>query len=147
MRAETFDVAGDGLFNVSHCLIARLALRNAPWQRRHLGDEHTVLILFNQHAELHLLASFGNNQSAVSIARFVRPGGCKYRIHSQRRRAPNDATLTFLCELGPKEYAITGADGYELSDRWKEALLTKKMIRELWDRIECQEIGGAARTA
>jgi len=61
-----------------------------------------------------------------------------YAIRSWRRRAPKDAVLTFLCELGPPEYAITGADGYELSDRWEEALWMKDQIRALWARIEAE---------
>ena len=56
-----------------------------------------------------------------------------------RKRAPGDATLTFLCELGPPEYAITGADGYELSDRWQEAQTMMTMVRELWRRIEAED--------
>ncbi len=36
-------------------------------------------------------------------------GWWEYGIRSWRERAPKDATLTFLCELGPKEYAMTGA--------------------------------------
>ncbi len=51
-----------------------------------------------------------------------------------RKRAGADATLTFLCELGPPEYAMTGADGYELSDRWQEAQWLKDEVRALWDR-------------
>ena len=66
-------------------------------------------------------------------------GWWEYGFRSWRKRAPQDATLTFLCELGPKEYAITGADGYELSDRWQEALMLKNMIRGLWNRIESEE--------
>ncbi len=69
----------------------------------------------------------------------------EYGIRSWRRRAGPDATLTFLCELGPKEYAITGADGYELSDRWQESLLMKEMIRGLWNRIEAEELAAATR--
>lgn len=72
-------------------------------------------------------------------------GWWEYGFRSWRRRAPADAVLTFLCELGPREYAMTGADGYELSDRWEEAQLLMRMVRDLWRRIEQEEstAGGA----
>ncbi len=61
-------------------------------------------------------------------------GWWEYGMRSWRRRAGPDAVLTFLCELGPPEYAMTGPDGYELSDRWQEALMMKDMVRTLWER-------------
>jgi hypothetical protein len=48
-----------------------------------------------------------------------------------RARAPAD-DLVFLCELGPPTYAITDANGDELSDRWEEALVLRRLARELW---------------
>jgi hypothetical protein len=63
-------------------------------------------------------------------------GWWEYGIRSWRKRAGADAVFTFLCELGPPPYAITGADGRELSDRWQESLLMKDMIRDLWARTE-----------
>jgi hypothetical protein len=52
---------------------------------------------------------------------------------SWRKRNPDDSDCIFLCELGPRDYAITGADGKELSDRWSEALLLKQWATECWD--------------
>jgi hypothetical protein len=71
-------------------------------------------------------------------------GWWEYGFRSWRRRAPPDATLTFLCELGPREYAMTGPDGNELSDRWQEAQTMKDMVRALWRRIEQEERVAAA---
>jgi hypothetical protein len=62
----------------------------------------------------------------------------EYAIRSWKQRAAADATLTFLCELGPPPYAITGPDGKELSDRWKDAVVMKDMIRRLWARIDAE---------
>lgn len=54
-----------------------------------------------------------------------------------RERAASDDTLYFVPELGPGMwYALTGPDGKEMSDRWEEALLLKRHIREIWERLE-----------
>ena len=51
------------------------------------------------------------------------------------RHAGDQAPLVFLCELGPPDYALTGADGRELSDRWEEALLLARWAREIWGEV------------
>lgn len=51
------------------------------------------------------------------------------------RHATDGADLAFLCELGPPDYAITGADGCELSDRWTEAQTLARWARELWSDV------------
>lgn len=60
-------------------------------------------------------------------------GWWAYGFRSWKQRNPNDACLNFLCELGPREYAITGADGEELSDRWQEALIIRDRVRDIWN--------------
>ena len=57
----------------------------------------------------------------------------------QTRHKTDDESLVFLCELGPPDYAITGADGHELSDRWAEALTLARWARELWREVNSPE--------
>ena len=53
-------------------------------------------------------------------------------IAAWRARNGDDATLVFLCELGPPPYAITDANREELSDRWQEALQIRDWAKSIW---------------
>ena len=51
-----------------------------------------------------------------------------------RARNP-EGDCIFVCELGPPEYAMTDAQGREMSDRWAEAQLIMGWVREMWDEL------------
>jgi hypothetical protein len=53
-----------------------------------------------------------------------------------RQRNDDNATLVFLCELGPPGYAITDANGEELSDRWVEAGIIRNWVEEIWRGLD-----------
>jgi hypothetical protein len=86
--------------------------------------------------QVQISLSFPQHQGWVGL--FM--GWWEYAIRSWRRRASPDAVLTFLCELGPPPYAITGPDGAELSDRWQDSLIMKSMIEQLWQRVAAEEV-------
>ena len=86
----------------------------------------------------------------LTVQADVRPygvEGCIPILEGWRRlaRAAGDS-LTFLCELGPKAYAISGPDGNDLSDRWAEARQLKAGIEALWAGLADEAVAaGAAR--
>jgi hypothetical protein len=65
---------------------------------------------------------------------------------SWQARAAVGQDCIFLCELGPRDYAITDANGDELSDRWSEAVLLKAWAATCWAAALAQSTGahGAA---
>jgi hypothetical protein len=66
----------------------------------------------------------------------------KAGMQSWRRRNADDATLIFLCELGPPPYAITDGEQRELSDRWDEALTIREWVRDIWSELDAEERQG-----
>ncbi len=54
-------------------------------------------------------------------------------IRDWRARNTESANLIFLCELGPPPYAMTDANGLELSDRWQEADCIRHWVRDIWN--------------
>ena len=82
--------------------------------------------------QVQLQISFPHHKEWVDL--FM--GWWAYGFKRWRQRAGPDATFTFLCELGPKEYAMTGPDGYELSDRFAESRMLKDMVRDRWLRLD-----------
>jgi hypothetical protein len=66
----------------------------------------------------------------------------KFGMRRWRERNPPDATLIFLCELGPPPYAITDHNQRELSDRWEEALQIRAWVLDIWRELEDEQCNG-----
>ncbi len=64
-----------------------------------------------------------------------------------RQRNARNATLVFLCELGPPPYAITDGQRHELSDRWQESLQIRQWVQEIWALLEAEERNSGMKPA
>ena len=82
--------------------------------------------------QIQVQIGFPQHQEWVAIFR----NWWKEGIRRWRQRNSNDATLLFLCELGPPPYAITDRNRLELSDRWDEALVIRSWIEGIWTELE-----------
>lgn len=71
---------------------------------------------------------FPQHQQWVDIFK----GWWRYGMRQWQQRNDDDATLVFLCELGPPPYAITDGKQRELSDRWQESLQIRDWARDIW---------------
>ena len=78
---------------------------------------------------------FPQHQAWVSTFR----GWWKSGMRRWRKRNAYDATLIFLCELGPPPYAITDRHQRELSDRWQEALTMRSWAQQIWRELELED--------
>lgn len=125
-------LAGD----FSHYIVDReFKLPLAPWERGLIGrciarcDSFQGRVASRQQVQLQI--DFPQHAKWVELfTSFWREGFADWRA----RNASGD--LLFLCELGPPEYAMTGPDGREMSDRWAEALALKAVAEGIWGDLE-----------
>ena len=82
--------------------------------------------------QVQIQINFPQHQEWVEIFK----GWWKQGMREWRKRNDDDATLIFLCELGPPPYAITDANQNELSDRWQESLQIRDWVRTIWAELE-----------
>lgn len=82
--------------------------------------------------QVQIQIDFPQHQVWVDIFKGWWTGG----MREWRKRNADDATLIFLCELGPPPYAITDGDQNELSDRWVESLQIRDWALEIWEDLD-----------
>ncbi len=87
--------------------------------------------------QVQIQIDFPQHQEWVAIFK----GWWKEGMRMWRQRNGKDATLIFLCELGPPPYAITDANQTELSDRWQESLKIRDWVREIWAELDAEDQG------
>ena len=98
----------------------------------HRSDSFQGRVASRQQIQLQL--DFPQHQKWVDLFK----GWWREGMADWRARNPTGDCI-FVCELGPPEYAMTGPDGREMSNRWHEAQIIKGWVREIWE-----DLGGDA---
>ena len=83
--------------------------------------------------QIQLPIGFPQHQKWVELFRDLWREG----LRDWRMRNPS-GDCVFVCELGPPEYAMTDAQGREMSNRWEEALQIKAWVEEIWAELEAE---------
>ena len=123
--------------DLSHYMVDReFKLPMAPWERalisRCLARADSFQGRVASRQQIQLQIDFPQHAKWVALfEEFWREGLADWRARNET------GDLVFLCELGPPEYAMTGGDGREMSNRWEEALKIKTMAEAIW-----AELGG-----
>lgn len=100
-------------------LISRVLARSDSFQGR---------VASRQQIQLQL--DFPQHQKWVELFKgWWREGMTSWRERNE------DGDCIFLCELGPPEYAMTDANGVEMSNRWEEAQTIKGWVEDIWDDL------------
>lgn len=98
----------------------------------HRSDSFQGRVASRQQIQLQL--DFPQHQKWVDLFK----GWWREGMADWRARNPTGDCI-FVSELGPPEYAMTGPDGREMSNRWHEAQIIKGWVREIWE-----DLGGDA---
>ena len=104
---------------------------NQEWIQRLLERSDSFQGRVSSHEQIQVPLHFPQNQKWVDIFKDWWQRG----FHSWRKRAGDEDTLIFLCELGPPEYAFTDVNGEELSDRFEEAILIRSWVEAIWEEL------------
>jgi sugar phosphate isomerase/epimerase len=119
-------------FVVDREMVLPLRQRDADYMQRILQHSDCFQGRVASREQVQVQIGFPQHQAWVDqFRRWWKEG-----LRGWRLRSPADATLRFLCELGPPPYAMTDARGFELSDRWREALTIKSWVEETWRELD-----------
>ncbi len=129
--------------DLSHFVVDRemrepIGERDQAWIDRILDQSDCFQGRVANREQVQIQIDFPQHQQWVGIFRDWWKNG----IRRWRARNDDDATLIFLCELGPPPYAITDGERRELSDRWEEALTIRRWVRDTWAELEAEDAAG-----